>query len=135
MNYLDYPNLSPEQKATYKTLAILENSAHHQRLREAEATAFEENERYQAELRQQAEKFRIQREAELKVEAEAKRREAAVYFEQNLREQFFAKNPHVSESDYLSVKDELKRQAMLTNMDFGNKAEEITKNQGNYNSM
>jgi hypothetical protein len=68
-------------------------------------------------------------------EEEVKRKEASAYFEQNLREQFFAKNPHVSESDYLSVKDELKRQAMLTNMDFGNKAEETTKQQGNYLPM
>ena len=135
MSYLDDKNYTPEQRAMYKTLAILENSAQHQNRLEAERLAFAENAKLQAELHVESEKHRLAREAELKAEADARRKEAAANFEQNLREQFFAKNPHASESDYLSVKDELKRQAMLSNMDFGNKAEEISKNQVNYGAM
>ncbi len=135
MSYLKYPNLSKEQVQTYETLAILETSARHQALKAAEQKAFEENEKYQAELEKESEKHRLEREKELRIEAENFRKEASANFEQNLREQFFAKNPHASESDYSSVKDELKKQALLSNMDFGNKAEEITKSQGSYNSM
>jgi hypothetical protein len=135
MSYLDNKNFTAEQRATYQTLSILENSAHHQNRLQAEQLAFAGQERKNAELHVESEKHRLAREAELKAEADARRKEAAANFEQNLREQFFAKNPHVSESDYLSVKDDLKRQALLSNMDFGNKAEEITKSQVNYGAM
>jgi vacuolar-type H+-ATPase subunit E/Vma4 len=135
MNYLDYPNLSPEQKATYKTLAILENSAHHQRLREAEATAFEENERYQAELRQQAEKFRIQREAELKAEAEKLRLESNKSLEIQIRERFFRASPNALESDFQRVKDSLKDKHFSENMNNQETVEDLMRQTGNYSAM
>jgi vacuolar-type H+-ATPase subunit E/Vma4 len=135
MSYLDYPNLSPEQKATYKTLAILENSAHHQRLREAEATAFAENEKYQAELRQQSEQFRIQREAELKAEAEKLRLESNKNLEIQIRERFFRANPNALETDYLRVKDSLKDAHFSENMQSQETVEDLIRQTGNYSAM
>jgi hypothetical protein len=136
MSFLDYPNLSPEQRATYKTLSVLEASGqHHANLRAAENEAFEKQKR-DAENERLSEQHRLQREAELRIEAENFRKQSAANFEADLRQRFFDGNPHASESDYLNVKDELKRQTLLSNMNFfGNKAEEITKSQSDYSAM
>jgi actin-related protein len=135
MSILDFPNLSEQQKAVNKTIATIEASAAMQARRQAEAEAFAEAEKRKAENEKLSEQHRQARERELAAEAETRRKEAARLFEENLRRQFFAKNPHASESDYSSVKEELKRQAMLANMDFGNKAEEVAREQINYSVM
>ncbi len=54
MSYYDFKNLSLEQRAANRTMALVENSARHQRLREAEARAFEENEKNQAGLNRES---------------------------------------------------------------------------------
>jgi polyribonucleotide nucleotidyltransferase len=133
--FYDFPNLSPEQRATNKTIATIENSARHQALIDAERRAFGEAEKKNAELEAEAEKHRLARESELRVEEKARREQAAANFEQNSREQFFAGNPHASESDYLSVKGELKKQAMLANVDSADKSERFLRESGNYSPM
>jgi hypothetical protein len=133
--FYDFPNLSPEQRATNRTIAVLENSSRHQFLRQAEEKAFGEQQAREAENEKLSEQHRLQREGELKAEEEARRKQAAANFEQNLREQFFAGNPHASESDYLSVKGELKKQAMLANVDSADKSEQMMRQTGSYSMM
>ncbi len=135
MPYLDYPNLSPEQKATYKTLAVLEASGqHHANLQAAENLALEkqkrdaENERLSA---QHLEQSRREREAE----AEVKRKEAAANFEADLRQRFFAGNSFASESDFQNLLPELKKQEMLKNSERAETSEQLMRASGDYSAM
>jgi hypothetical protein len=135
MRYYDDKNYSPEQRATYKTLAILENSAVHQNLRQAEEKAVVEQQKYQAELRQQAEQFRIERETELKAEAEKLRLESNKNLEIQIREKFFRANPNALETDYLRVKDSLKDAHFVENMNNQETIEQLMRQTGNYSAM
>jgi membrane protein involved in colicin uptake len=135
MPYYDDKNYTPEQRATYETLAVLENSARHaanveaaQKAHEARLKKDEENEKLLA-------KFDAEREAELKAETEEKRKQAAAYFEQSLRDQFFAGNSHVTESDFQSVLPDLRKSAMLKNMENVETAESVIRNSGSYSRM
>ncbi len=135
MRYYDDKNYTPEQRATYQTLAILENSAHHQKLRQLEATAFEENEKYQVELQKRSEQFRIEREAELKAEAEKLRLESNKNLEIQIREKFFRANPNALETDYLRVKDSLKDAHFVENMNNQETVEQLMRQTGDYSAM
>lgn len=135
MPYYDFKNLSPERRAFYQQAAILENSVAHaaelKRLENeqiAQTKKDEENERL-------SEKFRVEREAELKKQAEEKRKQSAAHFEQNLREQFFAGNSHASESDFREMLPELKKRAMLENTESADKSEQMMRQSGSYGAM
>jgi hypothetical protein len=135
MSYLDSKNYSREQREMYKTLAVIENSARHQILKQAEQQAFAENEKYQVELEKQSEKFRVQREAELKAEAEKLRLESNKNLEIQIRESFFRANPMALEADYLRVKDSLKDAHFVENMQSQETVEDLMRQTGNYSRM
>ena len=135
MSFYDNKNYTPEQRAMYKQAAIIQNSAHHQRLKQIEAEAFAEREKQQAETERLAawhlEDSRRQRAAE----EEAKRKEAAANFEADLRRRFFEGNPFAKESDFQTMLPEIRKRAMLENIDTADKAEEMTRASGNYKLM
>lgn len=119
----------------YETLSILETSAARQAVKEAEKTAFAENEKYQAELEKESEKHRLQREAELRIEAENFRKQSAANFEADLRQRFFDGNKFASESDFQKILPKLRENAMLANVDSSDKAEQLIRESGNYGAM
>ncbi len=135
MNYLDFPNLSPEQRAANRTIAILEHSAQH--AAELERLKREQIEREKSDVENERlaawhlEQSRREREAE----EEVKRKEAAAGFEADLRRNFFEGNSFASESDFRAMLPELRKRAMLENTSTADKAEETTKQQGNYVTM
>ncbi|MGI8642290.1 MAG: hypothetical protein ACR2MG_20355 [Pyrinomonadaceae bacterium] len=135
MSYLDDKNLSPEQRATYKTLAILENSAAHQRLKQVEAEAFAEQQQKDAENQKLSEQHRLQREAELRIEAENFRKQSAANFETDLKRKFFEGNPFASESDFQKILPKLRENAMLANVDSSDKTEKLIRESGSYSRM
>lgn len=135
MSYYDYKNLSAEQKATYRTLSILETSARHQaNLRAAENAAFEK-EKSDAENEKLLAKHRADRARELAAEAEQRRKENAGRFEQSLRERFFAGNPFASESDFQKVLPKMRESMMLKNAETQETTEELMRKSGSYSAM
>ena len=135
MSYYDYKNLSPEQKATYQTLSILETSANHQaKLQAAERAAFEK-EKSDAENEKLLAKHRDERERELAAEAEQRRKENAARFEQSLRERFFAGNEFASEADFQKVLPKMRESVMLKNAETQETTENLMRKSGNYSRM
>ncbi len=135
MSFLDYPNLSPEQRATYKTLSVLEASGqHHANLRAAENEAFEKQKR-DAENERLSEQHRLQREAELRIEAENFRKQSAANFEADLRRKFVEGNGFASESYFQNLLPKLRENAMLANVDSSDKTEQMIRESGNYSRM
>jgi hypothetical protein len=108
MSRYDYPNLSAEQRQMYRTIAIIENSAAQERLREAEAVAFEERKKEQLENEKLAAQHLEHSRREREIEAGKLREESNKNLEIQLRERFFNANPMALESDYLRVKTRMK---------------------------
>ena len=107
--------LSPAQAQAMEVATLLEITRRHQlKLAAAEQAAFKKSE-IDAANEKLAAKFRAERERELAAEAEARRKQAAAQFEQDLRAQFFAGNEFASESDFQKVLPRMKEEAMLAN--------------------
>jgi membrane protein involved in colicin uptake len=135
MSILDYKNLSPEQRAVNQTIATIEASAQHAaNLQAAENAALEKAKR-DAENEKLSEKFRAEREAELKKEAEEKRKAAAAGFEQSLRERFFRANEFATESDFQAMLPKLKEAEMIARMQAEETTEGLMRQSGSYGAM
>lgn len=88
MSRYDYPNLSDSQRQVYKTIAIIESSAAQQRLREAEAIAFEERKKEQIENEKLAAQHLEHTRREREIEERKLREESNKNLEIQLRERF-----------------------------------------------
>ncbi len=135
MRYYDDKNYTPERRAMYQHLSIVESSMQHAANLQAAENAALEKQKTDAENEKLLAKFDAEREAELKAETEEKRKQAAAHFEQSLRDQFFAGNSHVTESDFQSVLPDLRKSAMLKNMENVETAESVIRNSGSYSAM
>ncbi len=136
MSYLKYPGMSAEAEMIMRQEALVRNNLeHHANLRAAENAALEKEKR-DAETERLAAWHREDTRKRQEAEAEATRKLAAANFEADLRRRFFEGNSSfASEADFRAMLPELKRRAMLSNIDSSDKSEAVTRASGNYNLM
>ena len=133
--FYDFPNLSPEQRATNRTIAVLENSSRHQFLRQAEEKAFGEQQAREAENEKLSEQHRLQREVELRAEKETQRKENRERADAELRTRFFQANPDRTEYEFQSLLPKLREEMLLENINRLETSEDLMKQSGNYSRM
>lgn len=135
MSIYDFPNLSDEQRAVNKTIAIIENSQRHHANLEAAKKQAELKIAQDIENEKLLAKFAAEREKELEAEAEKMKKENRERGEAELRRRFFTANPDQTESDFQSVLPEMRKAEMLRRMESQQTAEDLIRNSGNYSRM
>jgi hypothetical protein len=135
MSYYDEPHYTPERRALYQTLSVIETSMQHARNLEAAEIARIEKQKADAENERLSAWHLEDTRRKQAVEEEAKRKEAASNFEADLKRQFFDGNPFASEFDFQTMLPELRKRAMLENTGTADKSEEMMRASGNYSRM